>query len=332
MLEERPLPVVLFDQNPPHDHPARRTKPRGLVGNLAHPLLDRAQRAITSLLGFLSAVVRCAPAARGTASLLAISAWNKGLPILLGNRLDKRRTILIQPTPDRKVRSRIDGLVEDIGSIEVGISSYNGVSKMALDQRQHLLESLGRRVRWAGTTRLVHYLKTLSAAAKRNHQRLIRPTPVVAKVSSLLLYPIKRLDMPVEIHQRKLVLLSATTNAARQLRPYRLLNLVDPPREMLDILRCPKASQKVPRRGRVRNPTRSHQAAHRFAPLQRRLVLQTRPVGAPRVGQRQHMVRLMIRRVALKQRQCVVQPLCDPKPSHKLLRQYQPSIVRYLAP
>jgi len=40
----------------------------------------------------------------------------------------------------------------------------------------------------------------------------------------------------------------------------------------------------------------------------------------------------MIGRVALEQRQRLVQPLRNPKPPHKLLRQYQPSIMRYLAP
>ena len=42
MLEERPLPIFLFDQNPPHDQPARRVKPCGLIGDLTHPLLDCA--------------------------------------------------------------------------------------------------------------------------------------------------------------------------------------------------------------------------------------------------------------------------------------------------
>src|SRR5687768_14588054 len=58
MLKERPLPISLFDQNPPHDHPARKAKPRGLIGYLTHPLLHRTQRAKPSILGFHSTVVR----------------------------------------------------------------------------------------------------------------------------------------------------------------------------------------------------------------------------------------------------------------------------------
>jgi hypothetical protein len=108
----------------------------------AHPLLYRAQRAKPSGLGFLPPVIRRAPVARRTAWLLAIGARNKGLPALLGNRLYKRRTISMQPTPDRKVRSAIDGCVENIGSIEVGIPAYDGVFKMALEQRRRLIEPL----------------------------------------------------------------------------------------------------------------------------------------------------------------------------------------------
>src|SRR6266508_256865 len=331
MLKERPLPIALFDQNPPHDHPARRAKPRGLIGNLAHPLLYCAQRAKPSIFGFLSAPVRRAHVTRRPASRLAIGSRNKGLPTRLQNRLHQRRTVGIEPPPDRKVGSPLDGFVVNIGSVKVGIPTYEGISKMALDPRQHLFKSLGRRLRRAVVARLIHYLKALPAAAERNHQRLIRPTSVVAKVGSFLLYPIKRLDMPVEIHQRKLLLFSPTTHPASQLRPHRLLNLVDHFRELLDILRCPEATQEIPSRGRVRNPTRSHQPPYCLAPLQRRLVLQTRAVSVQRVGERQHVVRLVVGRVALEQHQRFIHPLRNPKPPHKLLRQDQTSIVRHLA-
>src|SRR3972149_4245338 len=108
----------------------------------AHPLLYRAQRAKPSGLGFLPPVIRRAPVARRPAWLLAIGAWNKGLPALLGNRLYKRRAVGIEPTPDRKVRSCIDGCVENIRAVKVGIPAHDGVSKMALEQRQRLVEPL----------------------------------------------------------------------------------------------------------------------------------------------------------------------------------------------
>src|SRR5919109_1973838 len=202
---------------------------------------------------------------------------------------------------------------------------------MAPEPRQHLFKSLGRRIRRAGTARLIHYLKTLPTAAQRNHQRLIRPTAVVAEIGSLFLCPIKRLDMPVEIHQRKLVLLSPTTHLARKLRPHRLLDLVDYPGELLHVLRCREATQKISGRRRIWNPTRSHQPPNCLAPLQYPLILQTRAIGIKGVRERQHMIRLVVRCVALEQPQRAVQPLRDAKPPDKLLRQYQTSIMRDLA-
>ncbi len=187
---------------------------------------------------------------------------------------------------------------------------------MALDLRQHLSKSLCRRIRRAGTARLIDNLEALAAAAQRNYQRLIRPTPIVAKVGSFFLYSIKRLDVPVEIYQRKLLLFSPTTYLPRQLRPHRLLNLISHSREPLDILRCPKAPQKISGRGRVWNPTRSHQPPNRIAPLQGRLILQTRAVRIQRVSQRQHVIRLMVGRMTLEQHHCLVQPLRNPKPTH----------------
>lgn len=46
-------PVLLLDQDPPHDHPTGRVEPLGLVGNLADPLSDRGQPAKASFVGFL---------------------------------------------------------------------------------------------------------------------------------------------------------------------------------------------------------------------------------------------------------------------------------------
>lgn len=68
-------------------------------------------------------------------------------------------------------------------------------------------------------------------------------------------------------------------------------------------MRGPKAAQNISRGGRVWNPTRSYQPAHRFAPLQRRLVLQTRAVDVQRVDERQLVVRLVVGGVALEQYQ-----------------------------
>src|SRR5438093_6945721 len=331
MRKERPLSIVLFDQNPPHDHPTWSAKSVGLISDLAHPLLYRAQGAKAAHSRFLATPVRCAHVTRGAAALLAIGSRHKGLPALLHNRLDQRRTLAIEPSRNGKVRSLIDDGVENVRAVKVRIPTNNGVSKMAPDPRQHFFKSLCRRVRRAGATRLIDYLKALPAAAERNHQRLIRPTPVVAEIGSFLLYPIKRLDVPVEIYQRKLVLLSPTTHLARKLRPHRLLNLVDYPGKLLDILQCPEATQEIPGRGRIWNPTGSYQPSNRLAPLQRRLVLQTCAVGIQRVGERQHVVRLVIRCVALEQPQRAVQSRRHPKPPHKLLRQHQSSIVRHLA-
>ena len=134
--------------------------------------------------------------------------------------------------------------------------------------------------------------------------------------------------MPVEIDQRQLVLFSPTPYRACQLQPYRLLNFIDHPRELLERLRCLEAPQKIPGRGRIRNPTRSHQPSYRLAPLQCRLILQTRPVRIKRIRKRQHMIRLVVGCVTLKQRQCVIEPLGHPKPAHKLLRQYQSPVMR----
>ena len=142
MLEERPLPIVLFDQDPPHDHPARRAKPRRLIGYLAHPLLYCAQLAKPSGSGFLLAAVRRAHVTRRPARLLPIGSRNKGFPTLFGNRLDKRRTVLIEPTPDRKVGSRINSFVVNIGSVKVAIPTHDSVYKMALTSGNTALRAL----------------------------------------------------------------------------------------------------------------------------------------------------------------------------------------------
>ena len=331
MGKERPLPIALFDQNPPHDHPTRRVKPVRLIVDLAQPLLYRAQRAKPALSRFLAAPVLRVPLTQRPASLLAFGSRKKGLPVLLRNGPYQRCTLGIQPSPDRKVCSLIHDSIENITAVKVGIPTHQGVSKMAQDPRQYLFKSFRRRIRRAGATRLIDYPKALPAAAQRNHQRLIRPSPVVAKVRAFFLYPIKRLDMPVEIHQRKLMFFSPTTRLARKLRPHCLLDLVDDPRELLDILRGPKSTQKISGRRRVWNPTRSHQPPNRLAALQYRLILQTRPIGIKRIRERQHMVRLVVGRVTLEQHQRLVQPLRYPKPPHKLLRQHQPPVMGHLA-
>src|SRR6267142_5311322 len=331
MGKECPLSISLFDQNPPHDHPTRRVQPVGLIVDLAQPLLYGAQPAKPALSRFLAPPVLRIHMTRRPASLRALGSRKKGLPVLLPNGLDQRCTLGIYPSPNRKVRSLIDGSIENIRTVKVGIPTYQGVSKMAPNPRQHLFKSPGRRIRRAGAPRLIDDLEALPAAGQRNHQRLIRPSPIVAKVRPFFLYPIKRLDVPVEIHQRKLVSFSLTTRLARKLRPHRLLDRVDHSREPLQVLRGPKPTQKISGRGRVWNPTRSHQPPNRLAPLQDRLILQTRPVGIKRVRQRQHMIRFVVRGMTLKQPQRPVQPLRHPKPPDKLLRQHQPSVMRHLA-
>src|SRR5688572_13784047 len=331
MLKERPLPISLFDQNSPHDHPTRSAEPMRLIGDLAHPLLDRAQPAIPALSRFVAATIRCAPVTRRLASLLTLGSRHKGRPALLRNRLHQRRTLGINPSANRKVRSLIHDGVENVRAVKVGIPTHQGVAKMTLNPRQHFFEGRCRRLRRAGAAWLIDYLQALPAAAKRNHQRLIRPTPIVAEVGSFFLCSIKRLDVPVEIDQRKLVLFSATTCLARQLRPHRLLNFIDDPRELLHLWCALKPTQEISGRRRVWNPTRSHQPPNRLAPLQHRLILQTSAIGIKRVRQRQHMIRLVVGRVAPKKPQRSIQPLRDTKPPDKLLRQYQPSIMRDLA-
>jgi len=137
--------------------------------------------------------------------------------------------------------------------------------------------------------------------------------------------------MPVEIYQRKVVLFSATACLASQLRPHRLLDLVDNSREPLDILRGLKSTQKISGRRRVRNPTRSQQPPNCLAPLQYCLILQTRAVGIQRVRERQHMIRLVVGRMTLEQSQRAIQPLRHSELLDKLLRQYQTSVMRHLA-
>src|SRR5437016_12892560 len=67
MLEERPLPIGLFEQNPPHNHPTRRAKPVRLIVYLAHPLPSGAPSAKPPRLRFLPAPMRCATVTRRSA-------------------------------------------------------------------------------------------------------------------------------------------------------------------------------------------------------------------------------------------------------------------------
>lgn len=109
-------------------------------------------------------------------------------------------------------------------------------------------------------------------------------------------------------------------------------DLVDHGREPFDILGALEAAQKIARRGRVRYAAGSHQPSHCLAPLQRPLVLQARAVGIQCIRQRQHVVRLVIRRMPRKQPQALIEALRNPKTPHELLRQHQATVVRHLAP
>jgi hypothetical protein len=231
-----------------------------------------------------------------------------------------------------KYAPRVDHCLEHVGSIEVRVSPHDGIAEMALDPRQHLAQRPGRCIRGAGAARLVHHPQALPAAPQRNHQRLVGPPPIVAEVRPFLLLAVEGLDVPVEIHQRKLALASMPPRPPRQSRPRRFLYLVDHSRELLHRFGRLETAQKISGRRRVWNPARSHQPAHRLAPLQRRLVFEACPVGVQRVRERQHVIRLVVRRVSLEQLQRLVESLSNSKSPHKLLRQDQAPIVRHLAP
>jgi hypothetical protein len=216
--------------------------------------------------------------------------------------------------------------------IEVGVAAHDRIAEMALDPRQHLVQRPGGRLRRARVARLVDHPQTLAAAAQRYHQRLVGPASIVAEVRPFLVLAVKRLDVAIEVDQGQLVLGALAPHAARQFGPRLLLDLVNHGRELFDLVGSLEAAQKIARRGRVRYPASSHQPAHRLAPLQRPLILQARPIGIQCVGQCQHVVGLVIRRMPLEQPQTLIQALRNSKPPHELLRQHQAAIVRHLAP
>src|SRR5512132_2762008 len=74
MGKERPLPIRLFDQHPPHDHPTRSLKPVGLIVDLAQPLLYRAQPAIPALSRLLAPPVQCIPMTPRPAAFLTLGS------------------------------------------------------------------------------------------------------------------------------------------------------------------------------------------------------------------------------------------------------------------
>src|SRR6266511_2185194 len=78
MCKERPLPISLFDQNPPHDHPTRSVQPVGLIVDLAQPLLYGAQPAKPALSRFLAPPVPRIHMTRRPTSFLALGSWKKG--------------------------------------------------------------------------------------------------------------------------------------------------------------------------------------------------------------------------------------------------------------
>jgi len=134
--------------------------------------------------------------------------------------------------------------------------------------------------------------------------------------------------MPIEIDQRQLAL-APPARAARQSPPHRLFHRVDHRPERLDI-GLAEAPQEVPGRRRVGNPTRAHEPPHRLAALQRPLVFQARAVGIERVGQRQDVVGLVVRQMALEEVQGVVHLLRHPEAPDELLGQHEAAVVGHL--